>query len=40
MADTLMLRKGLLANLANAPIVNGAIDITVDERAMYVCHDG
>lgn len=40
MADTLMLRKGLLANLANAPIVNGAVDITLDEKAMYVCHEG
>lgn len=36
MADTLILRKGLLANLAAAPKIAGAISITTDERAMYV----
>lgn len=35
-ADSLYLRKGLLANLADAPKVPGAISITTDERAMYL----
>lgn len=36
MADSLFLRKGLLANLEAAPKVAGAISITTDERAMYL----
>ena len=36
MADTLFLRKGLAADLKNAPILNGSINITTDEPGIYV----
>ena len=38
--ETLVLRKGLLANLANAPIVEGALSFTTDEPAIYIDVDG
>ena len=36
MAETLMFRKGLLKNLANAPKVAGTISITTDEPGIYL----
>ena len=38
--ETLVLRKGLLANLANAPVVEGALSFTTDEPAIYIDVDG
>lgn len=40
MADSLLFRKGTLAELANAGIVNGSINITTDEPGIYVDFDG
>ena len=38
--ETLLLRKGLLANLDSAPIVEGALSFTTDEPAIYIDVEG